>query len=48
MISVHEVNNKILSCDSNYIVNMVMWPKFGNPGIARLQLLKNLTRKTSQ
>lgn len=48
MISVHEVNNKILSCDSNYIANMVMWPKFGNPGITRLQFLKNLTRKTSQ
>ena len=22
--------NKILSCDSNYIVDVFMWPKFGN------------------
>ena len=29
-IFVHEVTNKILSFDSNYIVHMVMWPKFGN------------------
>ena len=30
MISVHDVTNKILSCDSNYIIDVVMWPKFGN------------------
>ena len=30
IISVHGVNNKILSRDSNYIVDMVMWPKFNN------------------
>ena len=30
IISVHGVNNKILSRDSNYIVDMVMWPKFDN------------------
>ena len=29
-ISVHEVTNKILSCDPNYMIGMVMWPKFGN------------------
>ena len=29
----YEVNNKILLRDSNYIVNVVMWPKFGNPSI---------------
>ena len=29
IISVHDVN-KILSRDSNYIVDMVMWPKFDN------------------
>ena len=28
IISVHDVNNKILSRDSNYIVDVVMWPKF--------------------
>ena len=30
---VHDVINHILSCDSNYIVDVVMWPKFGNPSI---------------
>ena len=30
IISVHDVTNKILSRDSNYIVDVVMWPKFGN------------------
>ena len=33
MASVHDVTNKILSCDSNYIVNVVMRPKFGNSSI---------------
>ena len=28
--SVHDVTNKTLSSDSNYIVNVVMWPKFCN------------------
>ena len=27
---VHDVINKILSRDSNYIVDLVMWSKFGN------------------
>ena len=30
IISVHDATNKILSCDSNYIVDMVMWSKFGD------------------
>ena len=30
IISVHDVNNKILSRDSNYIVDGAMWPKLGN------------------
>ena len=30
IIFVHDVTNKILSCDSNYIIDVVMWPKFGN------------------
>ena len=29
----HEDINKILSFDSNYIVDMVIWAKFGNPSI---------------
>ena len=30
---VYDVINKVLSRDSNYIVDMVMWPKFGNSSI---------------
>ena len=33
IISVHDVTNKILSRDSNYIIDVVMWPKFGNCSI---------------
>ena len=32
--SAHDVNKIILSRDSNYIVNVVMWPKFGNSSIS--------------
>ena len=34
MIYVNDVTNKILSSDSNYIVDVVMWPKFGNCSIS--------------
>ena len=34
IISAHDVTNTILSRDSNYIVNVVMWPKFGNSSIS--------------
>ena len=34
IIYVHDVTNKILSRDSNYIVDVVMWPKFGNSSIS--------------
>ena len=33
IIFVHDVANKILSRDSNYIINLVMWPKFGSCSI---------------
>ena len=33
IISVHDVTIKILSCDSNYIVDAVMWTKIGNSSI---------------
>ena len=33
IIYVHDVTNKILSRDSNYIVDVVMWSKFGNSSI---------------
>ena len=34
IIPAHDVTNKILSCDSNYFVDAVMWPKFGNSSIS--------------
>ena len=34
LICVHDVTNKILLCDLNYIVDAVMWPKFGNSSIS--------------
>ena len=34
IISVDDVTNKILSRDSNYIIDVVMWPKFGNCSIS--------------
>ena len=34
IISAYEVTNKILSRDSNYIVDVFMWPKFGNCSIS--------------
>ena len=40
IISVHDVINKILSRDSNYIGDVVMWPKFSNYSISM-----DLTRK---
>ena len=34
LISVHDATNKIFSHDSNYNLNVVMWPKFGNSNIS--------------
>ena len=34
IIFVHDITNKILSCDSNYNVNVVMCLKFGNSSIS--------------
>ena len=39
IISVHDVRNKILSHNANYIVDVVLWPKFGNSSKASLSLL---------
>ena len=39
IISVHDVTNKILSRDSNYIVDVVMWPKFGNSSISMREVI---------
>ena len=34
IIPVHDATNKILSRDSNYIVDVFMWPNFGNSSIS--------------
>ena len=39
IIYVHDVTNKILSCDLNYIVDVVMWPKFGNTNISMREVI---------
>ena len=39
IISVHDVINKILSFDSNYIVDLVIWPKFGNCGVSMRKVI---------
>ena len=39
IINVHDVTNKTLSHDSNYIVDMVMWPKFGNSSISMREVI---------
>ena len=36
IIPIHDVIDKILSYDSNYIVDVVMWSKFGNSSISFL------------
>ena len=39
IISVHSVTNKILSRDWNYIVDVVMWQKFGNSSISMREVV---------
>ena len=39
IISVHDVTNKFLSRDSNYIIDMVMGTKFGNCSISQKQFI---------
>ena len=39
IIYVHGVTNKISSRDSNYIADVVMWPKIGNSGISMRQVI---------
>ena len=31
--------NEILSCDSNYVVGVVMWSKFGNSSISMREVI---------
>ena len=39
IIFVYDVINKNLSRDSNYIVDVVMWPKFGNSSISMREVI---------
>ena len=39
MISVHDVTNRILLRDSNYIVDAVMWPKFDKSNISMREVM---------
>ena len=43
IISVHEVTNKILSRESNHIVDVVMWLKFENSSISMREVIIILT-----
>ena len=38
-IHVDDVNSKFLSGDSNYIVDVFMWPKFGNSSISMREVI---------
>ena len=49
MISAYDFTNKILSPESNYIVNIVMWPKFGNSSISmREAIITSILSKFDQ
>ena len=39
IVSVDDVTNKILSRDSNYVVDAFMWPKFGNCSISMREVI---------
>ena len=39
IISVHDVANKILLRNSIYIVDVAMWPKFGNSNISMREVI---------
>ena len=39
IISVHDVTNKILWRDANYVVDLVMSPKFGKSSISKTEVI---------
>ena len=41
---VYDVSNNILSRESNYIVDMVTWPKFGNYDISMREVMATFLR----
>ena len=42
IIFVYDVTNKILSRNSNYIIDVVMWPKFGRYNISMRKVIITL------
>ena len=42
MTFVHDVINKIWSRDSNYIEDVVMWPKFSNSSVSMKEVIITL------
>ena len=42
IICVHDITNKILSRDLNHIVDLVMWPKFGNSSISTREIITSI------
>ena len=45
IIFVHDVINKILSRGSNYIIDVVMLPKFGNFSISATSIVQGFDQK---
>ena len=43
MIAVNDVTNKIFLGNSNYIVDVLMWPKFGNSSISMREVITTST-----
>ena len=43
IISANDVTKKILSRDSNYIVDVVVWPKLDNSSISMREVIVTLT-----
>ena len=39
IISIHDVTNSILLLDSNYIVDLVMWPMFGKSSTSMKEVI---------
>ena len=39
IIPIDDVTTKILSCDSNYILGVFMWPKFSNSSISMKEVI---------
>ena len=39
LLFVHDIANQISSSDSNYVVDAVMWPKFGSSTISKTEVI---------